>query len=64
MGETHQFCCGGKNCPEIREENDGSVVIRDELANVPAMTTAAPAEIRFTRAQASELKEWLGKQGF
>lgn len=63
MGETHQFCCGGKNCPEIRKETDG-VVISDELANVPAMTTSAPAEIRFTRAQASELKAWLNEHGF
>lgn len=63
MGETHQFCCGGKNCPEIRKE-DGGVVIRDELADVPAMTTAAPAEIRFRREQATELKNWLIEHGF
>lgn len=61
--ETHTFCCGGKNCPAIRREGDG-VVLLDDAARVPSLTIAAAAEISFTAEQARELKKKLEEFGF
>lgn len=65
LADPYSFCgsCGRKNCPEIRTDAAGSVVISEERESMIDRITERPG-IVFTVEQARELKNWLQAHGF